>query len=271
MKYYYLIATLPDLSLQMETATINFDEIIETIDRNLSNKDQQAFKYLVYSNDNRNLLNAIFKKHHGFTPLPFQRPATFGPAMIQDYVQERYNFPEYMSDFLITFQERFSEMPMDEIEIRLMEGFYQEVAEKADAFIADFYLFEKVLNSMVAAFNRSNYNFYESRGVLEDQEITDKLTNEGSGLSALANAYPFITNLRDAIHSKDPLSIEETLDKIRWEYIDSYRKDFFSSQHVFGYSFQLFMLQRQAAVGQADAKEHFERLSEQVGAFRELI
>ena len=271
MKYYYLIATLPDLSMQMETANINFDEIIETIERNLGNEDQQAFKYLIYPNDNRNLLNAIFKKHHGFTPLSFQRPAIFSPAMVEDYVQERYNFPEYMSDFLIAFQERFSEMPMDEIERHLMDGFYREVTEKADAFIADFYSFEKVLNSMVAAFNRSNYNFYQSGGVLEDQEITDKLINEGSGLSVLANAYPFITNLRDAIHSKDPVSIEQTLDEIRWEYIDTYRRDFFSSQHVFGYSLKLFMLQRQAAVGQADAKEHFERLSEQVGAFRELI
>ena len=271
MKYYYLIATLPDLSLEIETSNINFDEIIQTIQRNLSNEDKRSFEYLIYPHDNQNLLHAIFKKHHDLIPLPFQRPAVFSPVVMEDYVQERYNFPDYMADFLVTFQERFSEMSMGEIESHLLQAFYQELSRVSDAFVKDYYLFEKTLKSVVAAFNRSVYTFYGSASVLEDSEITDKLANEGSGMSMLVNAYPFIVQLREAIHSKEPLIIEQCIDKIKWEFIDNYNKEFFSNTHVYGYVLKLFILQRRALLQQADANEHFERVSNQVGAFREQI
>ena len=271
MKYYYLIATLPDLSLEIETANINFDEIVETIERNLTNEDKQIFKYLIYPHDNRNLLNAIFKKHHGIVPLPFQRPAVFSPVIIEDYVQERYNFPDYMADFLMTFQERFSEMEMVETETHLVESFIREVSQVPEAFIKDYYFFEKHLKSMVAAFNRSLYNFHGSVSVLEETEISEKLANEGSGMSVLSQAYPFIVSLREAIHSKKPWLIEQTVDQIKWEFIDHYNKEFFSNRHVYGYVLKLFILQRRDLLEQADTKTHFERLNKQVGAFRELI
>ena len=270
MSYYYLIATLPDLSLEIETANISFDEVIETIERNLSNEDKQIFKYLIYPNDNRNLLNAIFKKHHGIVPLAFQRPAVFSPVIIEDYVQERYNFPDYMADFLMAFQERFSELDMNELESHLTGGFYYEVSQVQDEFVKDYYFFEKSLRSMVSAFNRAMYNFHGSVSAMEDAEISEKLANEGSGISVLAQAYPFITSLRDAIHSKNPMIIEQAIEKIKWEFIENHKKEFFSRQHVYAYVLKLFILQRQALLEQADTKMQFERLNNQIGAFREL-
>ena len=270
MKYYYLIATLPDLSLEAETTNFNFGEVIDTIQRNLGEEDQQTFKYLIHPHDNGNLLNAIFKKHHGLVPLPFQQPSIFDQATIEDYVQERYNFPDYMSDFLVTYQERFSEMGIDEIEYNLLKGFYQEVSRVPDTFVVDYYQFEKTLRSMVAAFNRTMYPFVGTWPSLEDAEVTDKLANEGSGMSILAQAYPFITPLREAIHSKSPRAIEETIDEVKWGFIDNYGKGFFSNQHVYSYVLKLFILQRRASLAGADRDQHFERLIDQVGGFKQL-
>lgn len=270
MKYYYLLATLPDLSLDIETSNIDFSEIVNTIKRNLSEEDRKTFKYLIYPNDNRNLLNAIFKAHHGLIPLSYQKPSVFDEATIEDYVQERFSFPDYITDFLTTFQERFPEMGMDEIENHLMEGFFQEVAQLQDPFIGDYYSFERTLRSIVSAFNRSLYNFLDTGSGLEDPEVTDRLANEGSGMAILAQAYPFIASLREAIHSKDPLVIEQAIDRIKWEFIGNYSREFFSSRHVYGYTFKLFILQRRAAIDRADAEEQFTRLNDQIGALKQL-
>lgn len=270
MKYYYLLATLPDLSLDIETSNIDFIEIVNTIKRNLGEEDRKTFKYLIYPNDNRNLLNAIFKTHHGLIPLSFQQPSEFDQSTIEDYVQERFSFPDYVTHFLTTFQERFPEMGMDEIEDHLMEGFFQEVAQLQDPFIGDYYSFERTLRSIVSAFSRSLYTFLDTSSGLEDPEVIDKLANEGSGMAILGQAYPFIASLREAVHSKDPLVTEQAIDRIKWEFIDNYGKEFFGSRHVYSYTLKLFILQRRAVIDQADPKEQFTRLNDQIGALKQL-
>ena len=264
MKYYYLIATLPDLSLEETKVKFDFDETLETISRNLEKEDELLLRYLLYPNDHKNLLNAIFHRHHHLPAVPFLKPAVFEEEIIEDYPHQQYTFPDYIADFLDDFQERFSEMSMREIENQLLQRFYQAVASAKDGFILDYFDFERILRSMITGFNRGLYPFKNPLEMVEEENISSRLAQEGVGVSLLAKAHPFIESLQQALVSKDPMKLEKTVDGIRWDFIDNFNWDFFGRQQVYGYVLKLLMVKRWAWLEEQQGEQHFERLCQQI-------
>ena len=264
MKYYYLIATLPDLSLEETRVKTDFDEALETISRNLEKEDELLLRYLIYPNDHRNLLNAIFHNHHHLPLAPFAKPAIFEEDIIEDYQHQQYTFPDYIADFLGTFQERFAEMSMREIENQLLHRFYSVVLSIEDDFISSYFTFERTLRSMISGFNRGLYPFKNPLEMVEDESISGRLAQEGVGVSLLAKAYPFIESLQQVLIAKDPTNIEKTVDGIRWDFIESFNWDFFGRQQVYGYVLKLLMVKRWAWLETQQDEQHFDRLCTQV-------
>ena len=58
-KYYYLIAGLPELLLEKKEYKIDFNLLFNEIISNLDTADYNYFKYIIYLNDNKNLVTAI--------------------------------------------------------------------------------------------------------------------------------------------------------------------------------------------------------------------
>ncbi len=271
MNYYYLIATLPHLSLDETRRKIDFAETLETIKRNLERDDELLFRYLLYPNDNRNLLNAIFHHHHGVPLTGFLEPAIFDQSTIEEYLHEQYAFPEYMADFLRLYQDRFSELKLREIENELNRGFYHEVAQLDDEFIRNYFAFNRTLRSMVSGFNRGLYKYSAEVEPIEEEGISSQLSQEGAGVSILSKTYPFVEFLRDSLISKDPNRIEQTITDIRWDFVESYGVEFFGRQQVFGYVLKLLMVKRQTWLKDQNGKQHLERLINQIRTSSESI
>jgi len=64
MSYYYLISSLPDLSIGMDTKQIDFEKTFDLIQRNLTPEDNELFQYLIYPNDISTLLSILFHEYH---------------------------------------------------------------------------------------------------------------------------------------------------------------------------------------------------------------
>ncbi len=263
MKYYYLIATLPDLTLEETKGKIDFGETIETIRRNLEKEDEKLFQFLLFPNDHRNLLNLIFSQYHQLALPPFESPSIFDKEMLEEYAHRPYEFPAHISDFLVTLQERFTSMSMAEMENQLLERFYQHIAELEDEFIRDYFAFERALKSIIVGLNRGLYTFMEGAEAIEIDRISERLAQEGAGATLLARTYPFIEKLGQVITSKDPSQIEKTVDEIKWDYIDGASNDFFGRQQVFGYVLKLLMVKRWTALREQE-DGHLERLCQQI-------
>ena len=54
--YYYLISGLPEVKLSDAKAKYDINEITQSILSSLSAKDAKLFGYLIYQNDNKNLV-----------------------------------------------------------------------------------------------------------------------------------------------------------------------------------------------------------------------
>lgn len=240
------------------------DEVMETIRRNLEKEDEVLLRYLLYPNDHRNLLGAIFQRYHHLPPPTFASPAIFEEAIIEDYQRQQYTFPDYIADFLGTFQERFAEMNMREIENQLLTRFYDAISEVNDDFMRSYFAFERIVRSMITGFNRGLYKFNSPLEMVEDESISGRLVQEGVGISILAKAYPFIESLRDSLVSKNPFAIEKAVDEVKWDFIENFNWDFFGRQQVYGYVLKLLMVKRWAWLEERQSEEHFERLCHQI-------
>ncbi|MEQ8582815.1 MAG: DUF2764 family protein [Marinoscillum sp.] len=240
MSYYYLIASLPGLSLNKKAQKIDYEDILDTIQRNLEPSDARQFRYLLYPNDHQNLLHVLFEKHKAIPQTPKVYPAIFSEKELADYHKNRMMFPAYMSYFLDEYTDQFPTLTMKETEELLWELFYEEV-EHQDPFIVAYYQFERKLKMFFSAYNYSNFDF------LTVPNAEEGILNQiGKGLSIppdwLRN-HPHIEDIGEAISSKEPGKIEKLMNQMKWDYLDE-KKGVFNKEQVFEYTLKLLMVQR---------------------------
>ena len=238
MRYYYLIATLPEISPGNLPKDLNIPELIELIRDNLEDNDKEQLNYLLYMNDNANLINHLCQRKKGFSIFPAASPSYYELKELQELVRSRFELPDYMADFLVRFEDQASTLSIQSLEESLWFNFYKEINEKCTGFIKEFYAFDRMLRSIVSHSNSK---------LFPEQNLTSQLTK---GFSIQGNTeYEEIDNhideLNDGLESKQPKFIQITMDKIRWEFADRYQPtEFFSNTRVFAYFLQLMMLEK---------------------------
>ncbi|MEO1050586.1 MAG: DUF2764 family protein [Bacteroidota bacterium] len=259
MNYYYLISGLPDITRDVVPQQIDFDEVFDTIQRNLNDEDSRIFKYLILPNDNRNLLNHIFQKFHGVPIGEFVLPAIIPQQSIDDYHRHANTFPDYMVAFIDQYEDQFATISMRETEEALNSKFEEEIINVNDAFILNYTHFNKALGQLAFALNASYYDFIAK----SEADLNDTLMNQigvDKGIpSTVLRDYPFVETLSEAVQSQNPLALEQLIDKIKWEYLEGIN-EFFTRDQVFAYTLKLLMIQRWAKLDQQKNNEGFESL-----------
>lgn len=261
MNYYYLITSLPELSIDDPSSQIDVEEILDFINRNLSDEDQATGRYLIYPNDNYNLVNQIFEKFHNIPATEFRTPSIFDQEEIQQFIRKEYKVPEYMNNFMDFHRGKLDLLRPSRIEEYLWTDFYKEVATLDNRFIIDYYEYDRTLRHLAFIHNS---NLFEESPISEF--VSDPI-NRQLGLSrpesVLVQTYPFVSDLYSALDSKNPMIIEKTMDRIRWDFIDGYEIwSSFSNTQVFGWMLKLVHHARWSALTEDKGKLRSKELTE---------
>jgi len=261
MSYYYLISGLPDLSLDQLALKIDSEEIIDTIQRNLNLEDEQLFRFLLYPNDNRNLLNALLAKYKNIQNTVFISPSVFSELIIQDYAINKATLPNYMIEFLDSYEDQFQSMSPRKIEDLLWEKFYQEVVQK-DAFLTNYLIFEQELKELAAWYNTSRYDFLK-KAPSKNEAASNQFGNTKPILKGLPGVYPYSEKLGEAITAGLPDKIEQCIDRIKWDYL-SQISGFFGREQVFVYVLKLLLILRWQGANAVDGERHFMEIQQNI-------
>lgn len=265
MKYYYLIAGLPDLSPGMDTRKIDFNEVAETIQRNLEPDDKRQFRYLLYPRDNRNLLNVLWAKYKDFPQQGHVSPCIVNEEELQDYRSHQSTLPSYMGDFLSLYEDQFPNMSPREMEDRLWEGFYEEVNAQS-SFIKGYFQFEKSLKEILAAYNSSYYDFLSPPSAI-DESILGQVGKGKSVTPGLQREHPYIEELYEKLETQRPDQLEKFINQIKWDYLEEVNADF-GLEQVLAYTIRLLLTydidQRQLEKGASRLVELQENIKNRV-------
>ena len=261
--YYYLISSLPTLWFDEKHDKIDFDSIMQTIRENLSTDDRKLFNYLLYPNDNKNLIRSLslkYKKHEIFHQ--FYQPAAVPEDVMSDFNQHSDQLPSYMQTFIEDNHDKLQDMKVSEWEKLLLKYFYQEVLSTGDEFLTKYYAFELNLKNIIATINSRTYGLQTHHELVGEEAINQQLIKSAAADFNLTNEYPFINELSEAINTKNPDLIEYQVQKILWHFIDELAGfSFFNTHRLLGYVVQLLMIRRIFNLKKEEGKERLNELT----------
>lgn len=244
--YYYLLASLPDLELGRDTYKLEFEEVYQAILENLQESDEVNFRYLLYPQDNKNLIQSIARKTGKQPPFyKFFEPAVFSREEIEAYEKNFDAFPEYMSRYVEDQGDQLAGQSLSETEKKLQEYFYAEALELPDDFLAKYFGFERDLQNILLALNSRKHELNTREQLIGEHYMVNNLKKSSSTDFGLSQDYTFIESLNQTVEQTDPEQLELQIDRIRWEYLDELtRFSFFNTHKVFAYTVKLFSLKR---------------------------
>ncbi|MEM7551598.1 MAG: DUF2764 family protein [Bacteroidota bacterium] len=263
MSYYYLISGLPDLKFNEGNRKLDFNEIFDTIQRNLDTEDELLSRYLFYPNDNTNLLDAIFQKHKEISIYPFKEPTFCDKETISNFSRNKGFLPEYMGDFLSRWEEHFPSLLMWEIEEKLLEAFYAKIETLDNGFLKDYFLFERSLKKVMAVFNKSYFGEEMLDLPADHQSLAHQVGKGKTPSASLVNSYPYVEKLNELFPRQQVEVIEQIMDQIRWDYLSNV-PGHFEREVVLAYCLKLFLVKKWTERDAVSDNQHFIELIQKI-------
>lgn len=264
MEYYYLVATLPDLLLPEARKDIDVDQVLETINRNLSEQDRKLSEYFFLPADNQNLIHLLRQRKIGSYEFQLQQPSIFSVNELKTGFSHHFTLPNYMAYFLSRVYSRLDEFSSDQLHGILERAFYEEVSKLKNEFIGKYFAFEKLVRSTVLGINNRQYDLALDPEDLNETEFAQFIFNEDSTIAKLIETYGFYDELKEAINSQNPQKIELLIDRIIWDFLEQYPKNTFSREYIFSYIVRLLKVNRWSVLERQASEKHFEKCLERV-------
>ena len=266
--YYYLISGLPEVKLSDAKAKYDINEITQSILSSLSAKDAKFFKYLVYQNDNKNLVNAIAKQKGLFSPYTKHlEPCIFSKEEMQKY-NNISNLPTYMSKFLED-NKNVEWESVRHIENSLLNLYYEEMINSGNNFIKNYALFMRDMKNVLAALNGRALGFNSdkiAKELIGDYSLISALSKSTASDFGVGREIPYINTIIETFNSSDkadPYNMENIECSLVGEFLDKLTSiKSFTTDNIFAYYINLNYAVSINGRDEEEGKKHLETLVE---------
>jgi hypothetical protein len=245
--YYYVIASLPGLSLEQRPSDQQLKEAWQLIDRQVSEPvDRQAVLWFLYRNDIHNLVEHFQHKILDFPRRPLRQPASINEEDLEQIEKDASPLPFFLSEFYESHRSHMMAWNATEIENKWHQLFFESVQKDAPPFIQQYFEFEDQLRRMTATFNTKHYSFLDPENRFLAKDLAKSISRGHEGLPEnLQWNYPFLSELLKALASGDLNRITKQVHQSLWERSESLAKgQYFNQTALLSYCARLFLLFR---------------------------
>lgn len=213
--FHFLVNALPDVA---SLAADEIDEVRYLIESNLDHESLHTFRFLLYRNDNKNLLK-LMRKRDGILPKMadrFNTPAVFSfedlDDMLIDAYEDEAEIPGYLAEFLQ--EERQSNWAVRERENRLVDLYYEAGTCYPQDFISAMFLFKRDLKNILLALNARMQGFKVARITVGDYDLPAALASSPQADFGLAGVYEYIPQMAAYLNEGRLVELEHLLDDL---------------------------------------------------------
>lgn len=213
--FHFLVNALPDVT---SLAADEIDEVRYLIESNLDHESLHTFRFLLYRNDNKNLLK-LMRKRDGILPKMadrFNTPAVFSfedlDDMLIDAYEDEAEIPGYLAEFLQ--EERQSNWAVRERENRLVDLYYEAGTCYPQDFISAMFLFKRDLKNILLALNARMQGFKVARITVGDYDLPAALASSPQADFGLAGVYEYIPQMAAYLNEGRLVELEHLLDDL---------------------------------------------------------
>jgi len=251
MKYYFLVAYLPEIHRDDKKLKIRFSDLLSE-KSHITEQDWKQVELLLLAGDllqiERLLSGKAMEVEYSLYGMPFWREQLKSPKDV----------PEFMAEpFETLAAEGMTPRNLD----RIYEAYYRYVIEETSSpFLRSYMMFERDLRNTIAAIRARRRNLPPSDSMVGEGDVVDLLSRSSSEDFGLSVEYPWIEKI---VSAKGPLEMEEAIQQIIWDTIDEMTEKLdFDFDVVLAYLLKLQLVERNISLSEEQGMETVRHLEE---------
>ena len=245
--YYYLIAGLPELSLDDSKLGITVREFRELYYPELADDDRALLDLIYLSYDNANLLLLLKDKEAAIAEgglYTSEELLGIIEAARAEETPDR-NYPRYMYDFVAQMESEESAAEGIFPEDRLAQLYYAHAMSQGNAFIERWFAFNLDLNNFLTAITARRYNLDVKPLIVGDNEVAKALRTSNSrdfGLTGVMDGFEEVMRISEI---DNLVERERKLDVLKWEWMEENSFfDYFTVEKLFAFLVKIQIIER---------------------------
>ncbi|NDV84666.1 DUF2764 family protein [Bacteroides sp. 51] len=260
--YYYLIAGLPDLTLEDSKLSYTVADFKEEIYPNLSKADKGLIDLFYLKFDNANVLKLLKNKD-----AVIDTRGNFSAEELMEYITSikeggvvsSKDFPSYLITFITNY---YNDSAIDD-DFRLLENdlaalYYAYGMNNKNKFISSWFEFNLTLNNVFAALAARKYKVDIAQSVVGDTEVTEALRTSGARDFGLTGEVDYFDQLVKISEIDELLEREKKTDVLKWNWIeDETFFNYFSIERIFAFLLKIEMIERWLSLDKERGRELF--------------
>lgn len=260
--YYYLVAGLPDISLEDGKLSYTISDFRAESYGDLSAKDQALIDLFYLKYDHADLLS-LLKDKDAVT----QGKGNFSSedllqliASVKEGEKLDAKFPSYLYDFIA----QYLALPADELykaENLLASAYYAYAMKSKNPFIASWFEFNLNINNILASFAARKYKMNVAEVIVGDTDVCEMLRTSNARDFGLSETLDYFEPLQRLVETDDLVEREKKVDQLKWKWLeDASFFHYFTIERLFVFLLQLEMIERWVLLDKEKGSELFRQM-----------
>ena len=245
--YYYLVAGLPELTLEDSKLSYTVADFKAELYPELSDEDRKLIDLFYLKFDNANVLKLLKDKDAVIDPrgnYSAEELAEFISLLKDGDEVADAVFPSYFSTFI---SEYFNTPAEDEFlhEDRLAALYYDYAMKCKNKFVSSWFAFNLTMNNILVALTARKFKMDIAPLIVGDTEVCEALRTSGARDFGLTGEVDFLDQLVKISETEELVEREKKIDQLRWNWMEEATFfNYFTIERLFVFLLQLEMIER---------------------------
>ena len=245
--YYYLVAGLPELTLEDSKLSYTVADFKAELYPNLSDEDKRLIDLFYLKFDNANVLKLLKDKDAAIDPrgnYSAEELAEFISLLKDGDEVADAVFPSYLSTFI---SEYFNTPAEDDFlyEDRLAALYYAYAMKCRNKFVSSWFEFNLIMNNVLVALTARKFKMDIAPLIVGDAEVCEALRTSGARDFGLTGEVDFLDQLVKISETEELVEREKKIDQLRWNWMEEATFfNYFTVERLFVFLLQLEMIER---------------------------
>lgn len=259
-KYYYLVAGLPELTLEDNKLSYTVADFKTEFYPFLSEDDKKLIGLFYLQYDNANVLKLLKDKEAAVDPR-----GNYSAEELTEYISSLKEgdevpdcvFPSYLSTFI---SEYFNTPAEDDFlqEDHLAALYYAYCMKCNNEFVASWFAFNLIIKNVLVAFTARKFKMDIAPLIVGNTEVCEALRTSSARDFGLSSEVEYLEQLVKISETEELVEREKKIDQLRWNWMEEATFfDYFTVERLFVFLLQLEMIERWISLDKEKGSQMF--------------
>lgn len=257
--YYYLVAGLPDISLDDDKLSYTVDSFKSEIYPDLSDKDKKVIDLFYLKLDNDNLLHLLKDKDYAVVSQGMYSAEELLSVIdtVKDGDIPDKKYPSYFCNFISKYL-KLNPEDLYKAGDMLAAQYYAYAMNCKNKFVSAWFEFNLNLNNIQAALSARKYKLDIASAIVGNTDVCESLRTSNARDFGLGDTLTYLENVQRIAEIDELVEREKKIDQLKWEWLETESFfNYFTIERLFVFLLQLEMIERWISLDKEKGSELF--------------